>query len=293
LLTSGFTLVSSGYASEVVELKKLLNEDDAREPRIALVLAHAEYMLSQYLKARALLGDATLRAGELSEDDRSFLQMLSDACDFQMGQIDAVTAIRRTTENLQHSSGQFSTALKLNRLRYFLLNEADLERRSTILDELKSLVDGILSSTSSYSASFKLFARISSAEAEGYQVVFLTMRLLGEQRIKESLPSLRHFLSNVFTHTERLNNWQTDINNILADAAEQNHPMLLVQAVQVQVTIAVHYITHEYRLNEGALNSENVRSVLNTLGGHLKTGHRWSLQNRPMESGRDERFLRF
>jgi hypothetical protein len=29
------------------------------------------------------------------------------------------------------------------------------------------------------------------------------------------------------------------------------------------------------------------------LGGHLKTGHRWSLQNRPMESGRDERFLRF
>jgi formate dehydrogenase assembly factor FdhD len=110
LLTSGFTLVSSGYASEVVELKKLLSEDDAREPRIALVLAHAEYMLSQYLKARALLGDATLRAGELSEDDRSFLQMLSDACDYQMGQIDAVTAIRRTTENLQHSSGQFSTA---------------------------------------------------------------------------------------------------------------------------------------------------------------------------------------
>jgi hypothetical protein len=29
------------------------------------------------------------------------------------------------------------------------------------------------------------------------------------------------------------------------------------------------------------------------LGGHLKTGHTWSLQNRPMESGRDERFLRF
>jgi len=24
-----------------------------------------------------------------------------------------------------------------------------------------------------------------------------------------------------------------------------------------------------------------------SLGGHLKTGHRWSLQNRPMESGRD------
>jgi hypothetical protein len=248
-------------------------------------------MLSQYLKARALLGDATLRAGELSEDDRSFLQMLSDACDYQMGQIDAVTAIRRTTENLQHSSGQFSTALKLNRLRYILLNEADLERRSTILDELKSLVDGILSSTSSYSASFKLFARISSAEAEGYQVVFLTMRLLGEQRIKESLPSLRHFLSNVFTHTERLNNWQTDINNILADAAEQNHPMLLVQAVQVQVTIAVHYITHEYRLNEGALNSENVRSVLNTALGNIEGALKISLKAQNLEAELRSRML--
>src|SRR4051812_32479931 len=32
---------------------------------------------------------------------------------------------------------------------------------------------------------------------------------------------------------------------------------------------------------------------ISNLGGHLKTGHTWSLQNRPMESGRDESFLRF
>ena len=291
LLTSGFTLVSSGYASEVVELKKLLDEDDAREPRVALVLAHAEYMLSQYLKAHALLRDATLRADELSEDDRSFLQMLSDACDYQRGQIDAGTAIRRATENLQHGGGQFSTALKLNRLRYILLNEADLERRSTVLDELKSLVDGILSSTSSYSPSFKSFARISLAEAEGYQVVFLTMRLLGEQQIKQSLPSVKTFLSNVFTHTERLKNWQTDIDNLLKDAAQQNHPMLLVQAVQVQVTIAVHYVTHEYRFNDGALKSDNVRSVLNTALGNIEGALKLSLKAMNLEAELRSRML--
>jgi hypothetical protein len=51
-----------------------------------------------------------------------------------------------------------------------------------------------------------------------------------------------------------------------------------------------------HRLNQLARKIEHfdVRkpATLN-LGGHLKTGHTWSLQNRPMESGRDERFLRF
>lgn len=290
LQDSGIAVVSSGYASEVKELSKLLSEEDLRLPRILLVLAHAEYMLGRYLTSIAFIKEATLRTEELSEDDQLFLHSLGDACDYQLGRIEASKLIERATESLKNSSSQFSIALKLNRLRHILLNEGDLERRIAFLKELQTLV-GEITDSSEYSAAFKLYARISFAEAEGYQVVLLTMRLLGEERIKTNLGRLSGLESIVQTQAERLANWQFDINQILKDAVTQAHPFLLATAVQVQVTIAVHYVTNQYRVSPDALNSPNVRNLLTEALENIEGALDISLKAKNLETELRSRIL--
>lgn len=247
LCRNGIAIVSAGYASEVKELIRLLSEEDLREPRVLLVLAHAEYTTGRYLNATASIKEASLRIEELSDDDQLFLQALGDACDYQTGKIDTSTLVERVTRSLKTTSSQFAIALKLNQLRHLLLNEGDIDRRGSMLTELQNLVEEI-KTAKGYSAPFKLCARISLVEAEGYHLVFLTMRILSEARIKQSLARLRNLDSIVQTHPERLVRWQHDIDEILKDAVTQNHPLLLATALQVQVTIAVHYITNQYRL---------------------------------------------
>lgn len=283
LQKSGISIVSSGYVSEVKELSRLLSEEDLREPRVLLVLAHAEYMLGRYLTATAFIRDATLRIGELSEDDQLFLKALGDACDYQTGRMDAATLVERASKSLKDTSSQFSIALKLNQLRHILLNEGDLDRRSAALNELQTLVDRIKES-SRYSAPFKLYARISLAEAEGHQIILLTMRVLGEARIKQSLGRFSRYESVVQTHAERLRSWQLDIDQILKDAVTQAHPFLLATAVQVQVTIAVHYVTNQYRLNQDVLNSSNSISVLTGALENAETALGISLKAKNLES---------
>jgi hypothetical protein len=290
LQNSGIAIVSSGYASEVKELSKLLNEDDLRLPRILLVLAHAEYMLGRYLTSIALIKEATLRIEELSQDDQLFLQALGDACDYQTGRLEANKFIERTTESLKNSSSPFSIALELNRLRQILLNDSEPEHRSAVLGELQTLV-GKIKDLNQYSSPFKLYARISLAEAEGYQVVLLTMRTIGEARIKRSLGRLSNLQSIVDPHTQRLSNWQSDINQILKDAVTQAHPFLLATAVQVQVTIAVHYITNQYRVSPDALNSTSVRSLLTTALKNIEGALNLSLKARNLEAELRSRLL--
>ena len=244
LRKNGIAIVSAGFASEVRKLARLLNDEDSQDPRVLLVLAHADYTLGRYLNARASLKEAALRIDELSEDDRSFLQALGDGCDYQTGSIDTSTAIARVTERLTHSSTRFAITFKLHQIRQLLFSETDIERRGLILTQLEELVTQITLSDN-YSIPFKLYARILLIESKGFQLVFRSLRILGEIRIKQSLPMLREAVED---HPQLLERWRYDIDNILSDAVTLNNPLLLAMAVQVQVTIAVHYITNQYRL---------------------------------------------
>jgi hypothetical protein len=228
----------------VKNLARLLTDEDLRDPRILLVLAHADYTTGKYLNAKASLKEAELRIQELSEDDRSFLQALGDGCDYQTGKIDTAAAIARVTERLKHSSSRFSIAFKLHQIRQVLFSETDIARRELVLTQFRELVKEILSS-SDYSAPFRLYARILLIEAEGFDLVLRTLRILGEIRIRRSLPTPREAIED---HPELIERWQHDINGILKEAVTQSHPLLLATALQVQVTIAVHYITNQYRL---------------------------------------------
>lgn len=164
---------------------------------------------------------------------------------YQTGKIDTAAAIARVTEHLKHSSSNFAIAFKLHQIRQFLISETDIARRELVLTQLQELVQQILSSND-YSVPFKLYARILLIEAEGFHLILRTLRILGEIRIRRSLPRLQQAVED---HPQLLERWQKNIDDILKDAVTQNNPLLLAMALQVQVTIAVHYITNQYRLD--------------------------------------------
>jgi hypothetical protein len=275
LRQNGTAIVSAGFASEVKTLARLLTDEDLRDPRVLLVLAHADYTTGRYLSARASLKEAELRIDELSEDDSSFLQALGDGCDYQTGSIDTPTAIRRVTDRLKHSSTRFAIAFKLHEIRQVLFSEADIEHRGLVLTQLEEMVQQIKVSDD-YSIPFKLYARIILIEAEGFQLVFRTLRVLGEMRIRRSLPRLGEAVED---HPQLLERWQRDIDNILKDAVTQNNPLLLATALQVQVTIAVHYITNQYRLtpdqeNLSPASKELLLKALENVEGSIGIAHK-------------------
>jgi hypothetical protein len=72
------------------------------------------------------------------------------------------------------------------------------------------------------------------AECEGFQFVFRTLRILGELRIKRSLPRLREAIED---HPQLPQRWTHDIDTILSDAVTRNHPLLFGYRTQVQVNL--------------------------------------------------------
>src|SRR5207248_6907824 len=107
LISSGTVIVSAGYAREVKNLIKLLNDKDAQSPRILLVHAHAEFNLQRYESALALVGEASLNLDDLSEEDRLFLQGIRDGSEFQTGRINITEFARRLDEISESAAGRF------------------------------------------------------------------------------------------------------------------------------------------------------------------------------------------
>jgi tetratricopeptide (TPR) repeat protein len=284
LLKSGISIVSAGYISEVEELMKLLGEADSQHPRILLVLAHAKYTQGKYLAAMAAIREASLRLEELSEDDRLFLKALNDGCEYQTGRIEISVFIQRTSSDLAGSKTQFASALKLSRLRHMLLDEGDLDRRKPLLEDLNALVSEIDASENT-SDTFKLFARISLIEAEGYHVVFLSMRTLSDAKIKANLGRISALPKIVQDTAEAIRRWQGDMDQVLQDALAHGHTLLLATALTIQATIAVHYLTWQRKLSMNVPEpSESSQHLIKNAIENMKTAVEISRKAKNLEA---------
>jgi hypothetical protein len=168
LINSGTVIVSAGYAREVKNLIKLLDEEDAQTPRVLLVHAHAEFNLQRYESALALVGEASMNLDALSQEDRIFLQTIRDGSEFQTGRISITEFARRLDETSRSDAGGFALSNRLEQLRYNIFAERNPERRATLLSELEALVKEIVQSEVSHS--LKIHARTCWVEAEGAPV---------------------------------------------------------------------------------------------------------------------------
>lgn len=236
LIKSGTAVVSAGYISQVKNLLKLLGPEDAQLPRIQLVQAHAEYMQGRYQAAYAALSDVMIRAGELSDDDKQLLKALRDGCDYQAGRISTEEFKARLEETAQHKTGGFAVSYRISRLRLAAIGDPDPTRGPDVIGELRSLVEEVVKSADS-SDSFKLYARVSLMEAEGYQ---LTRRTLIENTgVAMSLRAGRapNIPAMLEAQQRQMTRWDREMGDVLREAVELGHPLLLADAILVRSNI--------------------------------------------------------
>lgn len=239
LIKSGTAIVSAGYISQVKNLIRLLNPEDAQLPRILLVQAHAEYMLGRYQAAYAVLSDVLLRDEELSEDDRQFLKTLRDGCDYQAGRITIEEFKARLNETAKHETGGFAVSYRIGRLRLAAIGEREPTRGLALIRELSSLVAEVVGSTD-FSDSFKMYARLSLLEAEGYQLTGRSLIELGEAAValrSGRAPDLKAMLEK---QKENISRWEQAMGQALSAAIELGNPLLLADAILVRSSVAFH-----------------------------------------------------
>jgi tetratricopeptide (TPR) repeat protein len=237
LLKSGTAIVSAGYISQVKNLIRLLNLADAQLPRILLVQAHAEYMQGRYHIAHAILSDVLLRAEELSEDDKQFLKALRDGCDYQAGRITIEEFRSRLHETAKHETGGFAVSYRIGRLRLATIGTPDPARGPDLIGELRSLVEEVVKSTD-FSDSFKMYARVSLLEAEGYWLTRKSLIELGEAAIALRMGRRSNLTAMLDAQREQISWWEQEMEQALREAVELGHPLLLADAILVRSSVA-------------------------------------------------------
>jgi hypothetical protein len=249
LINSGTVIVSAGYAREVKNLIKLLDEKDAQTPRVLLVYAHAEFNLQRYESALALVGEASLNLDALSQEDRIFLQTIRDGSEFQTGRISITEFARRLDETSRSDAGRFALSNRVEQLRYNIFGEGNPERRATLLSELEGLVKEIVQSE--VSDSLKIHARTCWVEAEGHQFVLGSLREMGDSRIRLAAGLMTDFHSMFSSQAARLAKWEEQAVALLKDAIDMGNPFLVANAMLTRGNVS-----------HGVLNNQKLLSVM-------------------------------
>jgi hypothetical protein len=247
LINSGTVIVSAGYAREVKNLIKLLDEKDAQTPRVLLVYAHAEFNLQRYESALALVGEASLNLDALSQEDRIFLQTIRDGSEFQTGRISITEFARRLDETSRSDAGGFALSNRLEQLRYNIFAERNPERRATLLSELEALVKEIVQSEVSHS--LKIHARTCWVEAEGHQFIRVSLREMGDSRIRLAAGLMTDFPSMFSLQAARLAKWEEQAVALLRDAIDMGNPFLVANAMLTRGNIAHGVLTNQKMLS--------------------------------------------
>lgn len=230
LIKSGTAIVSAGYAHQVLDLIGLLDRQSAQEPRILLIKAHAESHLERYRHAIASLADASLRTDELSDEDKLFLQILQDSCYFQTGRLSASEFSQRLEQVSRRNDKRFALSHRMQQIRHTLNEQEAPGRSAALLEELRLLVERILSSPNS-SQAFKINARICWIEAEGNQLVRDSLKEIGEARIKLTVGGAPDLLGMFQSYYAKLAKWEKESSTLLEDATEFGNPYLIAEAI--------------------------------------------------------------
>lgn len=244
LLKSGTLIVTAGYPKRVRDLARILDLETAQMPRILLVRAYAEYVLARYQTAYGLLSEALLRRDELSPDDRQFLGFLRDGCDHQAGKITTQELAARIDEQDLSQGGSFADSHRIEQLRYRALLSHDPVAQKTVVDELRSLVSRVLEESNT-SEVFKLYARSSLLDAEGFQITHAAHIEIGESRMKVQVGVPANIPEMLRRHWEQFNAWQSTVVGLINDAFRIGHPNLIAQAILQKAVVSFQYLANQ------------------------------------------------
>jgi hypothetical protein len=267
LIKSGTALVSGGYVQQVKDLIRVLDPKDAQEPRMLLIQAHAETHLGRYKQAIALLAEASLHASELSDEDRNFLQVLQDSCDFQTGQINLSEYSRRLERLQGREDNPFTLSTRLHRLRYALQADRKSVNRAALLEELRLLVEEISAATDK-SEEFKIHARSCWIESAGHQLVRDGLVEIAETRIKLEVGGGADIAAMLQSQDVRLREWEEATSKLLQDAGKLATYSLIASLMVTIGHIFYGVLTNQkvFSLQYGLPFSLPEKSVQNNIG---------------------------
>jgi hypothetical protein len=281
LLANGLTLVSSGFAAQVIDSFRLLSPELSRAPRLQLVHAYAHHALARYQAALVHLQDARLKNEDLTPSDQHFLIYLRDACEFQSGRIDLTEYSRRVANWEGLGEGGFALAHRLDALRYRLLNELDLSRREKLFEELRLTVNEVLSQKDEQKG-FKLQARLIMLHAEGGQLGTFFIQQLFNLKIQEGLKRKPDAKAVMQKLAVQVANWEISASKALGEAEAESHPLLIAFALDTRATIRILILSNLRLFNSFSniqlaipetLLSETAKDMERAIEIYVQAGH--------------------
>ncbi len=237
ILTSGVTMVSSGYGSLVLQAIDTLRASDKQLPRILTIKIHAHYTLGEYQDALACIGKALLHQDELAPEDRRLLIALRDSCRYETGQIDYTEFSRLLEEAEEEEDDDLSFPRRLNQLRYALRHEDDLVGRRNMIMELRLIV-GEMQVSTKVSTATKLDAKLALLEAEGHLQALDSTQLLFQIHIRGKLGTLTtdKVQATLAALTTEFAQWHQMFDSSVHEAQRLKNPLLIGKALSIRAT---------------------------------------------------------
>jgi len=246
LLASGPAVVAAGFPKQALQLLDLVDSRTRNLPRLQLIAGYAEYVLGKHYNALGHIRQAMVRAQELSEREKTFLNRLKDACEFHVGIIDTATYRQRTDERAQALGGIESLDARLEGVYYRLFSERDPDVRATLTEEAHGVTRQILNHSEATEAS-KLGARLALLYIEGSEATLAATHQLGLSRMRASMFAAHTMgmLRGYQRAMSRLADWEALSNEALKDAHELRHPILIGEAFTVVLSVRMGQLLNE------------------------------------------------
>jgi len=248
LLTSGITIVSAGYGTQVRHLAGLLNSAQAREPRIQVVRAYAEYALGRYQTALGYVAEASLRRAQLSAEDQQLATYIRDACEYQIGKLSVEEYSRRLDAQIDNLAGGTNASYVLSSIRYELYTERDPVRCAELLERVRSVVSEILASND-FESEFKLHARIILLQMEGGQSAHEALDEIHQLRLRQVLGRDVDLQGMLRAQRDRWDIWERAVEDALRDAMATNSPLIIADALAMRASIRMVYLLNARLFN--------------------------------------------
>ena len=239
LLSSGLSAFEVVGASQVMDAIALLSTADKQIPKILLMSAYGEFQRSRYRHALGHISDVTVKADQLTEGERQFLEALSDICELQCGRITSQQYISRRKERIV-SSAQALPSSRLEYLREEWLQERHLDRREELAKEVRSVVNQILVDKDIPDA-FKLQSRITLPHVNGCSLnhnFIHNLTLSDARRAMGRDPQITMAFEAI---NRELSDWLQEANDVVEEAQTFGNPRLLGDALHTRVLVLYAY----------------------------------------------------
>lgn len=254
LLSSGMTIVASGFARECLDLVEKLTPESRRLPKIHLIRGYAEFQTDRHYLANGHLNEAALQEQNLNREERDFLDTLKELCSYRTGRISRDEYLRKQRERVQASEGNSRLSHELETLRFAHLREGDPEKRRKAELELRKLSQRILDDGDAPSP-LKLNARIVSLYASGQDCVMDLTQINGLARIRQGMGVAGMSSASDLTRQydeliTRWTKWQSGMNSAVEEAMNIKHPMLLADAYFTRAAVLASFPVSSVAMNE-------------------------------------------